>query len=100
MNNCFTFVAAPIPSSADLSRYLEARGEMAKPWVWHLLRLSKLKEAKDSMEPNAYVASLADAHADLMRLGAFWKGREAEVFGGRYQPSEIIEPLPGSPDDR
>ena len=35
-----------------------------------------------------------------MRLGSFWKGREAEVFGGRYQPSQVIEPLPGSPDDR
>jgi hypothetical protein len=43
---------------------------------------------------------LREAHADLMRLGEFWKGREAEVFGGRYSPSEIIEPLPGSPDDR
>ena len=48
-------MAAPIPSSADLARYMEARGEMGKPWVWHLLRLSKLKEAKDTMEPNDYV---------------------------------------------
>jgi hypothetical protein len=93
-------MAAPIPSSFDLARYLEARGEMGKPWVWHLLRLSKLKEAKDTMEPNEYVERLGEAHADLMRLGSFWKGREAEVFGGRYQPSQIIEPLPGSPDDR
>ncbi|QNI97090.1 hypothetical protein SynRS9902_01197 [Synechococcus sp. RS9902] len=30
----------------------------------------------------------------------FCKGREQEVFGGTYQPSELIEPLPGSPDDR
>lgn len=93
-------MAAPIPSSADLARYLEARGEMGKPWMWHLLRLTKLKESKDSMDPEAYVEHLGEAHADLMRLGEFWKGREAEVFGGQYQPSQIIEPLPGSPDDR
>ncbi|CAK6698707.1 hypothetical protein VB716_11580 [Synechococcus sp. CCY9201] len=92
--------SVPTPSSEDLARYLEARGEMGKPWMWHLLRLTKLKEAKDEMEPEAYLTSLQDAHADLMRLGAFWKGREAEVFGGRYQPSAVIEPLPGSADDR
>ncbi|MCT0225682.1 hypothetical protein [Synechococcus sp. CS-1328] len=92
--------SVPTPSSEDLARYLEARGEMGKPWMWHLLRLTKLKEAKNEMEPEAYLASLQDAHADLMRLGTFWKGREAEVFGGRYQPSAVIEPLPGSADDR
>lgn len=93
-------MAAPIPSSSDLARYMEARGEMGKPWVWHLLRLSKLKEAKETMDPNEYVERLGEAQADLMRLGTFWKGREAEVFGGRYQPQEILEPLPGSPEDR
>ena len=94
-------MAAPTPSSSDLARYLEARGEMGKPWGWHLLRLSKLTEAKDTMEPNEYVERLGEAHADLMRLGEFWKGREAEVFGGgRYQPAQVIEPLPGSPEDR
>ena len=46
------------------------------------------------------MASLQEAHADLMRLGEFWKGREQEVFGGGYQPSSLIEPLPGSPEDR
>jgi hypothetical protein len=35
-----------------------------------------------------------------MRLGEFWKGRESEVFGGRYTPSSVVEPLPGSADDR
>jgi hypothetical protein len=43
---------------------------------------------------------LQEAHADLMRLGEFWKGREREVFGGSYRPPELIEPLPGSTDDR
>ena len=52
------------------------------------------------MDPDAYLASLQEAHADLMRLGEFWKGREQEVFNGQYQPAELIEPLPGSAEDR
>ncbi|MFN5118901.1 MAG: hypothetical protein ACK5JJ_12460 [Cyanobacteriota bacterium] len=92
--------SVPTPSSEDLARYLEARGELGKPWMWHLLRLTKLKESKDSMEPEEFLSSLHEAHADLMRLGEFWKGREQEVFTGRYQPPELIEPLPGSIDDR
>lgn len=92
--------AAPLPSSEDLARYLEQRGELGKPWMWHLLRLAKLQEAKDSMDPQDFMQQLHQAHADLMRLGEFWKGREAEVFGGRYSPSELLEPLPGSPEDR
>ena len=88
------------PSSDDLARYLEQRGELTKPWNLQMLRLNKLKEAKDSMDPQLYLEKVQEAHADLMRLGQFWKGREQEVFGGRYQPSELIEPLPGSPDDR
>jgi len=88
------------PSSEDLARYLEQRGELSKPWMLQMLRLTKLKEAKESMDPGEYMAKLAEAHADLMRLGEFWKGREQEVFGGRYSPPTLIEPLPGSPDDR
>ena len=91
---------APSPSAADLARYLEQRGELSKPWMLQLLRLTKLKESKDSMEPQEFVERLQEAHADLMRLGEFWKGREQEVFSGRYQPSTLIEPLPGSPEDR
>lgn len=87
-------------SSAELARYLEQRGELSKPWMLQLLRLTKLKEAKDSMDPQEYLDSLQEAHADLMRLGEFWKGREQEVFGGRYEPSTVVEPLPGSPEDR
>ena len=88
------------PSSDDLARYLEQRGELTKPWNLQMLRLKKLKEAKDSMDSQLYLEKVQEAHADLMRLGQFWKGREQEVFGGTYQPSELIEPLPGSPDDR
>jgi hypothetical protein len=90
----------PLPSSEQLALYLEARGELDKPWMWHLLRIAKLKESQHTMSPDEYVDRLRDAHADLMRLGEFWKGREAEVFGGRYQPSSLIEPLPGSAEDR
>ncbi|MBL6741318.1 MAG: hypothetical protein ISP80_02645 [Synechococcus sp. BS301-5m-G53] len=88
------------PSSEDLARYLEQRGELTKPWNLQMLRLKKLKEAKDSMDPQLYLEKVQEAHADLMRLGQFWKGREQEVFDGTYQPPQLIEPLPGSPDDR
>ena len=91
---------SPTPSSQELARYLEQRGELGKPWMLQLLRLTKLKEAKDTMDPQEFIDRLQEAHADLMRLGEFWKGREQEVFGGRYQPSSLIEPLPGSPEDR
>jgi hypothetical protein len=87
-------------SAAALAHYLEQRGELGKPWMLQLLRLTKLKETKDAMDPQEYLQKLQEAHADLMRLGEFWKGREQEVFGGRYQPSLLVEPLPGSPDDR
>ena len=88
------------PSAAELARYLEQRGELSKPWMLQLLRLTKLKESRQTMDPDEYMSKLQEAHADLMRLGEFWKGREQEVFGGRYQPSSLIEPLPGSPEDR
>ena len=92
--------SAPQPSSDDLARYLEQRGELGKPWMLQMLRLSKLKEARDQMTPETYMKSIEEAHADLMRLGEFWKGREQEVFNGDYRPSDVIEPLPGSPEDR
>ncbi|MFM7636182.1 MAG: hypothetical protein ACKO7Z_11555 [Cyanobacteriota bacterium] len=91
---------SPQPISSELARYLEQRGELSKPWNLQLLRLAKLKEAKDSLSPEDYLARLQEAHADLMRLGEFWKGREAEVFSGRYVPPQLVEPLPGSPEDR
>jgi hypothetical protein len=91
---------ASTPSASELARYLEQRGELSKPWMLHLLRLTKLKESREAMDPQEYLDKLQEAHADLMRLGEFWKGREQEVFAGRYQPPTLIEPLPGSPDDR
>ena len=93
-------MAAPQPSSAELARYLEQRGELGKPWMLQILRLSKLKEARNQMTPECYLKSIQEAHADLMRLGEFWKGQEEHVFNGDYRPSDLIEPLPGSPEDR
>ena len=91
---------SPQPSAAELARYLEQRGELSKPWMLQLLRLTKLKEARQSMDPQDYMQRVQEAHADLMRLGEFWKGREQEVFSGRYQPPTLGEPRPGSPEDR
>lgn len=91
---------SPLPPSQELARYFEARGELTKPWNLQLLRLAKLRESRETMDPQEYLDRVQEAHADLMKLGEFWKGREQEVFGGRYRPSELIEPLPGSPEDR
>ena len=87
-------------SSSEIARYLEQRGELLKPWNLQMLRLQKLKEEKDGMSHDDYMQRITEAHNDLMRLGRFWEGREQEVFGGEYQPADLIEPLPGSPDDR
>ncbi len=88
------------PSAAELARYLESRGELSKPWMLQMLRLAKLKETRGSMSQEDYMCSIRQAHSDLMRLGEFWKGREAEVFSGVYRSNDVIEPLPGSPEDR
>ena len=88
------------PSAAELARYLESRGELSKPWMLQMLRLAMLKEARGSMSQEDYMCSIRQAHSDLMRLGEFWKGREAEVFAGVYRPNDVIELLPGSPEDR
>ena len=88
------------PNAAELAHYLESRGDLRKPWMLQVLRLAKLKEARGSMSHEDYISSIKEAHSDLMRLGKFWKGREAEVFGGSYRPNDVIEPLSGSPEDR
>ena len=69
------------PSSDDLARYLEHKGTITKPWHLLQLRLSKLKDEKATLGPDEYLARVQDAHADLMRMGEFWKGREPETFG-------------------
>ncbi|MCT0211410.1 MAG: hypothetical protein DCF18_08785 [Cyanobium sp.] len=73
--------ARPNPSSEELARYLEQQGMLTKPWLLMQLRLSKLREEKDSMTTDEYIQRVQDAHTDLMRIGAFWKGQERKVFG-------------------
>ena len=90
----------PIPSAAELAAYLEARGEMIKPANLHLLRLAKLREARSKISPEEYLLRVEQAHGDLMRLSELWKGRDSEFVGGTNKPSALIEPLPGSPEDR
>ena len=90
----------PIPSAAELAAYLEARGEMVKPANLHLLRLAKLREARSKISPEEYLLRVEQAHGDLMRLSELWKGRDSEVVGGTNKPSALIEPIPGSPEDR
>ena len=92
--------STPQPSSDDLARYLEQRGDLSKPWYLQMLRLQKLKETKGEMDPQDYIERIQEAHGDLMRLGQVWKGREAELFEGTDSPTGGNEPLPGSPDDR
>jgi hypothetical protein len=73
--------SAPAPNHEDLARYLEQNDALAKPWLMFQLRLSRLKVEKDSMGADEYLRRVQDAHSDLMRLGCFWRGREAELFG-------------------
>lgn len=67
--------------SRDLAHYIEQTDGASKHWLLVQLRLSKLKEQRDTLSPDEYVRALDDIHADLMRLGEWWVGRESEVFG-------------------
>ncbi|WP_338462046.1 hypothetical protein VZH09_00480 [Synechococcus elongatus IITB7] len=68
--------------SDALGRYISATEGVSKPWLLLQLRLKKLKDDRDRMEPAAYEAAIAELHQALMDLGEWWVGREAEVFGG------------------
>lgn len=67
--------------SQSLGQYISATGGASKPWLLVQLRLQKLKERQADLEPADYVRQLADIHADLMKLGEWWKGQEQDVFG-------------------
>lgn len=90
--------SSPNPSAAELAKYLEARGEISKPWMLHLLRLVKLKEAKSDMSWDEYLDSIKDAHADLMRFGASWRDGDQTISKHHNTSHEVIEP--GSAEDR
>ncbi|MGL5882218.1 hypothetical protein [Synechococcus elongatus] len=68
--------------SDALGRYISATEGVGKPWLLLQLRLKKLQDDRDCMEPAAYEAAIAELHQELMGLGEWWVGREAEVFGG------------------
>jgi hypothetical protein len=71
----------PTPNHEDLARYLEQNDALSKPWLMLQLRMSRLREEKESLGADEYLRRVQDAHNDLMRLGTFWRGREAELFG-------------------
>ena len=73
--------AAKAVSSEALAQFLEASGGITKPWLLAQLRIQKLNERRDHLSAEAYAAALADIHQDVMNLGEWWVGREAEVFG-------------------
>ena len=66
--------------SHQLARYIEETDGISKPWLLVQLRLAKLNEQKNGMTSVDYARDLADIHHDLMNLGQWWKGQEAEVF--------------------
>ncbi|MEM9246771.1 MAG: hypothetical protein AAGA67_13685 [Cyanobacteria bacterium P01_F01_bin.153] len=67
-------------NSEDLARYLEDTDSIHKPWMLIQLRLKKLQERRHTMDAREYADAIADIHADLMKLGKWWEGRESEVF--------------------
>ncbi|MCS7030915.1 MAG: hypothetical protein NZL92_05235 [Gloeomargarita sp. SKYG116] len=66
-----------------LAQYMEATGRTNQPWLLTQLRLLKLQEERPHLPPEVYIQRLQDIHQDLMNLGEWWVGREAEVFGDR-----------------
>ncbi|MGB3494975.1 MAG: hypothetical protein WBA57_19755 [Elainellaceae cyanobacterium] len=71
----------PQADSQSLARYMEETNSEFKPWLLAQLRLKKLQERKQEMSADEYMHQLNDIHQDLMALGEWWKGQEAEVFG-------------------
>lgn len=66
--------------SKDLAQYIESTNSFSKPWLLVQLRLKKLQEQRATLSPEVYAERLADIHADLMKLGEWWRGIEDEVF--------------------
>ncbi|NEP12996.1 MAG: hypothetical protein F6K14_22885 [Symploca sp. SIO2C1] len=76
--------------SKDLAQYIEATDSISQPWLLLQLRLQKLKERRATMSPEAYTQAIAELCEDLMKLGEWWVGREAEVFGSKDQFDDTI----------
>lgn len=75
-------------NSDELAQYIEATDGISKPWLLVQLRLKKLQERRSQLSSGDYERELADIQADLMKLGEWWVGREAEVFGTPPPDSE------------
>lgn len=68
-------------NSKDLAQYIEMTDGASKPWLLVQLRLKKLQERRASLSSVEYLQELADIQQDLINLGEWWVGIEAEVFG-------------------
>ncbi|WOD41730.1 hypothetical protein [Nodosilinea sp. E11] len=66
--------------SRELAQFIEARDGISKPWLLVLLRLTKLKERKDTTPHEIYMAELSALHQELMGLGEWWVGNENELL--------------------
>ena len=67
--------------SNDLARYIESTDGISKPWLLVQLRLKMLQERRALLSSTAYTQELAALQAELINLGEWWVGQEAEVFG-------------------
>lgn len=70
-------------NSNDLAHYIEQTNGISKPWLLAQLRLQKLHERRIELTAEDYATELADIYKDVMSLGEWWVGIEADVFGDR-----------------
>lgn len=71
-------------NSKELAQYIEATDGISKPWLLTQLRLLKLQERCLTISAQEYADELAQIHDHLMKLGEWWRSREAEVFGQKF----------------
>jgi hypothetical protein len=68
-------------NSKELALYIEQTNGISKPWLLLQLRLKKLQERRNNISTEEYLKEIEELHQDLMSLGEWWIGIEAEVFG-------------------
>jgi hypothetical protein len=74
--------------SKDWAHYIEATDGISKPWLLIQWRLKLLQDQRATLDPETYMAELTELHQVLMKLGEWWQGQEAAVFGTEYPPGE------------
>jgi predicted O-linked N-acetylglucosamine transferase (SPINDLY family) len=67
-------------NSQELAQYIDRTDGMGKSWLLVQLRLKKLEEQKSELSIEEYTSRLEDIYQDMMNLGEWWLGIEAEVF--------------------